>query len=142
MDFEASLGRKVGVLNRQLSRRMGALLAQAGTGITVDQFRLLTVLWKSDGITQQELASQVGRDRASVTRMVDILEAQGLLARVADQRDRRTNLLCLLKPGRDLEATAAACAQRALDEMTRGFTRAEAASFSALLDRAITNLKK
>lgn len=140
MNYEETLGRQTGLLYNLLSRRLNALLAEAGTGITVDQFRLLTMLWKEDGITQQQLAAQLGRDRASVTRMVDILEDQGVIARISDKHDRRINLLCLTKKGRELEPAAAACARKALDDMTRNFSEAEEAAFSQLLQRAIQNL--
>lgn len=140
MNYEKTLGRQTGVLYYLLSRRLNGLLAEAGTGITVDQFRLLTMLWKADGITQQQLAAQLGRDRASVTRMVDILEEQGIITRITDKSDLRVNLLYLTKKGRGLEPTAAACAQKALDEMTRNFSPDEEAAFSKLLQRAIENL--
>jgi DNA-binding MarR family transcriptional regulator len=89
MNYEQTLGRQSGVLYYLLSKRLNTLLAEAGLGITVDQFRLLTMLWKEDGITQQQLADKLGRDRAGVTRMTDILEEQGILVRVADKNDRR-----------------------------------------------------
>ncbi|MEZ4962885.1 MAG: MarR family transcriptional regulator [Saprospiraceae bacterium] len=141
MDYEKTLGRQTGVLYGLLSRRLNSLLAEAELGITVDQFRLLTMLWKADGITQQQLADKIGRDRASVTRMVDILENQGIITRISDKNDRRINLLHLTKKGRELEETAAACAHRALEEMTKGFTEEEEAILSQLLRRAIGNLR-
>ncbi len=140
MNYEETLGRQTGVLYHLLSRRLNGLLAEAGAGITTDQFRLLTMLWKADGITQQQLALQLGRDRASVTRMADILEGQGIVTRIPDKSDRRINLLYLTKKGRALEPAAAACAQKAMDEMTRNFSPAEEAAFSRLLQRAIENL--
>jgi DNA-binding MarR family transcriptional regulator len=140
MDYEKTLGRQTGALYHLLSRRLNGLLAEAGTGITVDQFRLLTMLWREDGITQQQLAVLLGRDRASVTRMTDILEEQGILMRIADKSDRRINLLYLSKKGREIEPLAAAAAQQALDEMTRNFAPEEKNTFAQLLQRAIQNL--
>jgi DNA-binding MarR family transcriptional regulator len=140
MNYETTLGRQTGVLYHLLSRRLNGLLAEAGTGITVDQFRLLTMLWPEDGTTQQQLAVLLGRDRASVTRMTDILEKQGILVRIPDKNDRRINLIYLTKKGREIEPAAAACAQKALEEMTQNFTAEEEAQFSGLLKRAIGNL--
>lgn len=141
MDYEKTLGRQIGVLYHNLSRRLNGLLNESGAGITVDQFRLLTMLWKTDGITQQQLAVQLGRDRASITRMADILEEQGILNRISDKNDRRINLIYLTKKGRELEPGAAACAQQALDEMTQKFDASEKAAFAHLLQRAIENLR-
>lgn len=140
MNYEQTLGRQSGVLYYLLSKRLNSLLAEAGAGITVDQFRLLTMLWKEDGTTQQQLADKLGRDRASVTRMTDILEEQGILVRVADKSDRRVNLLYLTKKGREIEPLAAAAAQRALDDMTKDFSPEEKNVFAQLHNRAIHNL--
>lgn len=141
MNYEKTLGRQTGVLYHLLSRRLNGLLAEAGAGITVDQFRLLTMLWKEDGITQQQLAAQIGRDRASVTRMTDILEEQGIMMRIPDKNDRRINLLYLTKKGREIEPIAAAAAQQVLDEMTKHFNEEEKTSFAQLIQRAIQNLR-
>lgn len=140
MNYEQTLGRQSGVLYYLLSKRLNSLLAEAGAGITVDQFRLLTMLWKEDGTTQQQLADKLGRDRAGVTRMTDILEEQGILVRVADKSDRRVNLLYLTKKGREIEPLAAAAAQRALDDMTKDFSPEEKNVFAQLHNRAIHNL--
>lgn len=141
MNYEQTLGRQSGVLYYLLSKRLNSLLAEAGAGITVDQFRLLTMLWKEDGTTQQQLADKLGRDRAGVTRMTDILEEQGILVRVADKSDRRVNLLYLTKKGREIEPLAAAAAQRALDDMTKDFSPEEKNVFAQLHNRAIHNLR-
>lgn len=141
MNYEKTLGRQIGVLFHLLTRRLNILLAEGGTGITADQFRLLTMLWKEDGIIQQHLAALLGRDRASVTRMADILEEQGIVTRISDRSDRRINLIYLTKKGRELEAVAAAAAQQTLDETTKNFTETEEAAFSQLLQRAIENLR-
>jgi DNA-binding MarR family transcriptional regulator len=141
MVYEKTLGRFIGSLYNLLSRRLNALLAEAGTGITVDQFRLLTMLWREDGIAQQQLAAQLGRDRASVTRMTDILEKQGIITRITDKNDRRINLLYVTKKGRELEPLAAACAKKALEQMTQHFSETESAQFAQLIQRAIENLR-
>jgi DNA-binding MarR family transcriptional regulator len=72
--------------------------------------------------------------------MTDILEEQGIVMRIPDKNDRRINLIYLTKKGREIEPAAAACAQKALGEMTRNFTPEEEAQFSGLLQRAIQNL--
>lgn len=141
MNYEETLGRQIGVLFHLLTRRLNALLAEKGTGITTDQFRLLTMLWKEDGIIQQQLAAMLGRDRASVTRMADILEKDGIITRILDKNDRRIKLIYLTKKGRELEAAAAACAQQSLYDMTKDFSEAEEAAFSQLLQRATKNLR-
>lgn len=142
MNFEKNIGRYIGRLNYLGLKRMNELLTEAGANITADQFRLLTHLWKQDGIPQNQLALRLGRDRAGVTRMVDILENQHIITRIADTNDRRINLIYLTKPGKELETKAAECAQKYLNEMMEDFAEDEKIQFSSLLQRAVTNLKK
>ncbi|TAH20090.1 MAG: MarR family transcriptional regulator [Cytophagales bacterium] len=141
MNFEKSLGRYVGRLHYLLTKRLNELLEQANANITADQFRLLTHLWKKDGLNQQNLATYLSRDRAGVTRMIDILENQHFITRIANQDDRRVNLIYLTKQGRELEPLAAECAKKCLDEMTSGFNDEEREIFASLLLKAIENLK-
>lgn len=142
MDFENTFGRYIGLLHGLGTKRLNDLLYEAETEITADQFRLLTLLWKEDGIAQQKLACLLGRDRASVTRMADILENQHLITRIADKEDKRVNLLYLTKKGKELEKKSAECAQKVLDEMTSDFSEEEECMFKTLLQKAIKNFKK
>lgn len=57
--------------------------------------------------TQVEIANRIGIERATVTRMLDSLEADGLVERIADPADRRTKRIRLTGAGsaalRDME---------------------------------------
>lgn len=141
MDFENNLGRNVGRIHYLFSQKLNVLLRNAATGITVDQFRMLTQLWKEDGISQQKLALYVKRDRASVTRMVDILEEQEIIRRVADKDDRRINLIFLTPKGKELEAIASNAAQEVLDIAQQDLSNTQKTTLSELLQKVIANLK-
>ena len=140
MDYQHTIGRYLGHLNYLMSRRLTALLKKANAGITTDQFRLLTHLWQQDGLTQQQVAGSLGRDRAAITRMTDILEEQGLLTRLPDKDDRRVNRLYLTPHGKALEAAAAQCAAQSMTQLTEGFTPQEKQLFEELLLKGIRNL--
>lgn len=140
MPQEGNLGRKVGRLHYLLTRNLTRNQQAHNTGITADQFRLLTNLWRTDGLTQQQLADLLGRDRASITRMVDILEKCGLLLRQPDASDRRVNRVFLTEKGKELEQTATQVAKQCLEKMTCNFSEEERIQFHSLLDKAIENL--
>jgi DNA-binding MarR family transcriptional regulator len=140
MDYQHTIGRYLGQLNYLMSRRLTMLLKKADTGLTTDQFRLMTHLWQQDGQSQQQLAKALGRDRAAITRMTDILEELGLLTRLPDNDDRRVNLVHLTQKGRDLETAAAQCAIESLAQLTNNFTPEEKQVFEELVLKAIRNL--
>jgi DNA-binding MarR family transcriptional regulator len=87
------------VLNNTLSRAF----AKSGHDITVEQWEILVVLWERDGQCQHELATFCGKDRPSVTRILDNMEKRDLVRRVSSEKDRRNKQVFLTKKGRDLQ---------------------------------------
>jgi len=65
-------------------------------GMTRSQWSLMTRLARYPGLSQKELADLLEVEPISVARMVDRLEANGLLERRADANDRRIWRLHLL----------------------------------------------
>ncbi len=71
-------------------------------GLTGPQLVCLRTLGHRDGITPSELAKDVELSQATVTGIVDRLEAQKLVLRVRDAKDRRRVSLRLTASGRSL----------------------------------------
>jgi DNA-binding MarR family transcriptional regulator len=65
------------------------------TGMTRAQWVILLWLERSPGITQNELASLVEVEPITIARLVDRLEARGLVERRLDPKDRRVRRLHL-----------------------------------------------
>ncbi len=78
-------------------------LALHGIDMTIEQFKVMVVLWKEGTSTQQNIADFVGKDKASVTRLIAGLEKRSLIARTADENDKRCNLVTLTPQGIILE---------------------------------------
>ncbi|UZR98806.1 MarR family winged helix-turn-helix transcriptional regulator [Chondrinema litorale] len=142
MEFENTLGRFISRLKYLAYQELNRELKQSNLCITGDQFRLLTHLWKEDGLTQQKVADLTDRNRGSITRMVDVLEKNGVIKRIEDKRDRRVNLIYLTESGRELESQAVECVERIHDKITQGFTEEEIDNFGNLLKKSIKNLEK
>ncbi|MEO0333745.1 MAG: MarR family transcriptional regulator [Bacteroidota bacterium] len=142
MDFDNTLGRYIGQLNTALSMALNQELQRAKVDVTSEQFRLLTHLWKEDGLSQIILAERTGRDRGSITRMLDILENKGFTVRVADKNDRRINNIYLTKKGRSIQLGAVSCAQVVLSKITEGFSESERKELHCLLKRALKNFER
>lgn len=54
-----------------------------------------------DGISQKDLAGRAGLDTSSLVRILDILERDGQVSRVPDEKDRRSKRIVLTEKGRD-----------------------------------------
>lgn len=72
---------------------------------------LMVLLRHGDCVPQGVLAERVGIEGATIVRVVDDLEKENLIRRIADDTDRRVKLIQLTDEGRDLamkvEKTAA-----------------------------------
>lgn len=71
---------------KQYSQRQ---LDANGIDITVDQWVLLKIIQESETLSQRELATKSGRDPASITRTLDLLQRKGLVLRQQIEGNRR-----------------------------------------------------
>lgn len=92
----------VGKAAQQVTRRARELLAPFG--VTPVQYAVLKVLSETDGMSGAEIGARMVLDAASVTGIVDRLEAQGLLERRPDPKDRRTRQIVATRRADDLIA--------------------------------------
>ncbi len=83
-----------------VDRRFVAALADLA--LKPRQLRLLVLVDRSPGLTQRELAVQLGMDAGNLIGVLDTLEAQSLLRRERDAADRRQRLVTLTPEGEAL----------------------------------------
>lgn len=62
---------------------------EKGFKVTPEQFAILFILYKDDGLYQRQLGKIAFKDRPNITRLVDILDKIGLVRREIDVNDRR-----------------------------------------------------
>lgn len=91
-----------------LSNRVARLLVNAirrdacleSWGVKSPHIGVLVDLWRQDGLRQQDLAASVIKDKATITRLLDHLEGEGLIERLSDDQDKRTKRIFLTEKGR------------------------------------------
>lgn len=72
-------------------------------GITTDQWIVLGRIYNSEeNMNQKMLAESCFKEKAAITRILDILEKQGLLERRDSSADRREYLIYITPKGREL----------------------------------------
>ncbi len=77
-------------------------------GLTLPRFHVLQHLHREPGISFAQLSALMLTDRANISRIVRGMEADGLVSRRLNERDRRSYLLQLTEQGADLYAQASA----------------------------------
>lgn len=77
-------------------------IREKGYKITIDQWLIIKSILENPEITQQELAKNVFKDNASVTRIIDLMVKSNYLNRKVDTNDRRKSILSVTKEGKDI----------------------------------------
>lgn len=78
---------------KQYKKIMQSGLLKHGIDITIDQWRVLDVIVNSKNIKQTEIAERTSKDTASVTRIIELLNKKGYVARQVDPNNRRKTIL-------------------------------------------------
>lgn len=138
---DKSYGRILGVAYTYVFRQLAKHMREKNLPITPDQFRLLTHLWQNDGCSQQELAAGSLRDRANVTRIIDILEREGIVERTDHESDRRIFKIQLTKKGKAIEKDAMACGRAAINDALKGVSKSDLEICMKVLNKTIENLR-
>ncbi|WP_370208602.1 MarR family winged helix-turn-helix transcriptional regulator [Pararhodobacter marinus] len=124
---------------RYLLRGQGGELRQE-FGLESGDIGVLGVLQSNPGVTQNDLAASLVLKKSAVTRVVQRLEARGLLTRARSPLDRRANILNLTEAGADLaQRVRTAAAARHADWFT-GISAEERAVFFDVLFRLVDRL--
>jgi DNA-binding MarR family transcriptional regulator len=102
-------------------------------GMTRAQWIILARLARQPGISQNEMANICEVEPISVGRLIDRLEAHGLVERRADPKDRRVRRLHLLPPALPILEEIASYRQTLNDEVMAGLGDDARAKFVDLL---------
>lgn len=93
MLFQECICFSLGKISRQMAKVYRDRLTQYG--ISQPQFFLLIALYEEDDILISRLAEKVALDKSTLTGILDRLERDGLVKRVARQANRRSLYICL-----------------------------------------------
>lgn len=130
-----------GKVSAAINRRLIRNFRESALDITPEQWTVLLFLWEKDGVSQQELCNATFKDKPSMTRLIDNMERQNLVVRIASKSDRRTNLVYLTRQGRELEDRARMVANRTLKEALAGLTIEELRISQEVLRKVFSNAK-
>ena len=105
------------------------------------RFATLTLIGRNPGISQTELSQANGRDKSSLTPVVEDLVRRGLVKRSRLKHDRRAYRLNLTPAGRQVLASLNACARRHERNLDRIIGAGERTRFIAVLKRIAAEIE-
>lgn len=136
-DLTQSIGHSVAQLVTSIRREVEHRMAPHD--LTGAQWKPLLLLQQGRAGTALELAREACIDAAAVTRLLDRLEAKGLVERERSETDRRVVHLRLTPAGEAAAAHVPAVVAAVNDDFLQGFSAQERAQFRAFLERARAN---
>jgi DNA-binding MarR family transcriptional regulator len=134
LKLDSFLPYRLSVASNAVSRLIAGAY-QERFGLTVPQWRLVAVLKEYPGSTQQDLVGLTLMDKVAVSRAAGVLEARGLIARTADERDGRAWQLSLTAQGARLHGEVAPLARAYEDQLIEGLALEEVEQLEGLLRR-------
>lgn len=116
-------------------RRLAALFEPHG--LTVQQYNVLRILRgaRPEALPTMEIAERMMEQAPGITRLIDRLEAKGLVERRRGTDDRRCVRCTITAPGLGLLARLDEAVTRTDEELVAGLDAAEARQLGALLAR-------
>ena len=106
----------------------------------VGQEMLLKCLWNQDGLSQKEIADQMGIQAATATKMVIRMERSGLVERKTDPEDQRVSQVYLTDLGRSLQSAVEEGWLTIEQEILKGFSLEERLLLRRYLEQLHKNL--
>lgn len=135
---------RVGRLLIQVARELRTVVDRRvqPLGLTMQQAELLVWTYRRRDTSPTQLTELLLTDDAGVSRLVDRLEAKGLITRRVHELDRRSRTLQLTPPGRALATRLLRFAARGNEKILSGLSTAEVAELRRLLLRVFDNVRR
>jgi DNA-binding MarR family transcriptional regulator len=136
--------RNFGFLLKEVTRRY-VLRFEVHAGaisLNLSQAKALIRLEKNEGVSQARLAELVEVDAMAMVRIVDRMEADGLLERRPDPADRRARCLYLTAKAKSLLEEIWRLVELTRAEVLAGISKAEREVFMDVLERIHDNISR
>ena len=131
------------LMNRIMGRYNASLREEmADLGLSTPKMRALAVLSVVEGPLIRELAIYTVVDPSTLSRSLDQLQADGLIRREVDSADSRAVRVFITETGRSTFESLWPHMAQAQARMFRGIPEAERQTFTATLQKMLTNIRK
>lgn len=134
----------IGFQMRQITGIVSGVIDErmAHGDLTDAQWKPLLMLSQGKCQTAAEMARLACHDTGAITRLIDRIEAKGLLRRVRSQSDRRVVNLELTDEGQQAAGRIPAILAETLNALLDGFSPEEVTVLKSLLQRLLENARK
>ncbi len=127
-----------GVLARGLSSQT---FAEKKFPITPEQYLILSLLSENKGMYQRQISEITLKDRANVSRIINILEEKCYVRKEIDSNGRKINKIFVTDDGKEIVEKIKPTAIELRKIITNGLNQEELENLIEIMDRIYTNLR-
>lgn len=137
LDIHSMPGHLIRRLNQISVAQFMEQMTKAGLNLTPVQYAALCAIRDNPGIDQASVAGLIAYDRATLGKVIDRLDARGLVLRKVSSSDRRARELFLAEDGKALLTDAHPLVIAAQPEILSGLTPQEQEELVHLMQKVI-----
>ena len=101
---------------------------------------ILTVLYDHNGtLSMKDIGTLLGKEKSTITAIVDKLEKLGYVSKIKSEKDRRTTYVCITEMGKDIEKKFEEISFDVQSTAYNNFTQEEKREFLRLLKKMNQN---
>ena len=131
----------IGAARDIIYKKVTEIFRRTNTKVTIEQFTILTILFYENGLSQQEIANRVNRDKTTITRILNNMEKNDLVVRIPDKSDKRINYIHSTHKGKAHQHELASATGGIYMEAIKNFDAESLKQFGGFLNQLIKNLK-
>ena len=111
--------------------------------LTCSQHAIITYLYDNQSVetTQRDLEETFSLKNPTVTGLLNLLENKGMIQRVTNPKDRRSNIIKLTEKSLSLEKQLTASRKMAEDAILKGFSQEEKQQLGSFMRRLMDNIQ-
>jgi len=140
--IDSSIAYLVGRTSRSIIKRLTKKFSDAGFDVSYEQWSILVHLYRKDGQTQQELSNIAVKDKAAITRLLNVLEKKNIVLRIPDRNDKRSKLVYLTNKAKDFKDALIAVVEELLEEAEQGISLEEMVQCKTTLNKIFANFDR
>ena len=140
--IDSSIGYLVGRTSRAIIKRLTKKFADAGFDVSYEQWSILIHLYRRDGQTQQELSNIAVKDKAAITRLLNVLEKKNIVLRIPDRTDKRSKLVYLTNKAKEFRDDLMDLVEEMLAEAEEAVSSEEMEQCRITLNKIFLNFER
>jgi len=139
---QANFGHTLSTLARLMRNNLNHRLLDSGYDISMEHMIILKILYRSDGISQNEFAKLFSKDKGSITHIINNMEKRNLVVRIPGQIDKRIKLIYLTPYAKQIKSEIHKIVTDFNDYIVESIPPDELKCCIAVLNDIINNLKQ